>query len=185
MKVFIGGSRRISQLNIEVKKRLQNIIDQSFTVLIGDAKGADKAVQKFFVEKRYSEVIIYCSGSKCRNNLGGWPTVNIEVKKNLKGIAFYMIKDERMAVEADYGFMLWDGKSAGTLNNILNLLKQQKNLLLYFLPKKQLLSISSLQQLNDVLNFCKDDDKLKIDKKIGFYRIIEEMSSAKQLTLPL
>jgi len=185
MKVFIGGSRRISQLNIEVKKRLQNIIDQSFTVLIGDAKGADKAVQKFFAEKRYSEVIIYCSGSKCRNNLGGWPTVNIEVKKKLKGIAFYMIKDERMVVEADYGFMLWDGKSAGTLNNILNLLKQQKNLLLYFLPKKQLLSISSLQQLSNVLNFCKDDDKLKIDKKIGFYRIIEEMSSAKQLTLPL
>ncbi len=185
MKVFIGGSRRISRLNTEVKKRLQNIIDQTFTVLIGDANGADKAVQKFFVEKRYSEVIVYCSGYRCRNNLGGWPIVNIDVNKNLKGIDFYMIKDERMADDADYGFMLWDGKSAGTLNNILNLLKQKKKLLLYFSPKKQFFSISSLPQLNDVLNFCKDEDKLKIDKKIGFYRIIEEMSSAKQLTLPL
>ena len=185
MKVFIGGSRRISRLNTAVKKRLQNIIDQTFTVLIGDANGADKAIQKFFAEKGYNEVIVYCSGYKCRNNLGGWPTINIDVKKKLKGIAFYMIKDKRMADEADYGFMLWDGKSAGTLNNILNLLRQQKNLLLYFSPNKQFLTISSLHQLNDILNFCKDEDKLKIDKKIGFYRIIEEMSSAKQLTLPL
>jgi hypothetical protein len=31
-----------------------------------------------------------------------------------------------MAIEADYGFVLWDGKSPGSLNNIIELLNKNK-----------------------------------------------------------
>ena len=44
-KVFIGGSRAITRLHPEVAKRLRNIIDGKLMVLVGDANGADKAVQ--------------------------------------------------------------------------------------------------------------------------------------------
>lgn len=34
-----------------------------------------------------------------------------------------------MAKAADYGFMIWNGKSKGTLNNIINLVQYNKNVL--------------------------------------------------------
>jgi hypothetical protein len=46
-KVFIGGSRRLSQLNKDLKGRLDNIVERGFTVIVGDANGADKAVQRY------------------------------------------------------------------------------------------------------------------------------------------
>jgi hypothetical protein len=36
-----------------------------------------------------------------------------------------------MARDAKYGLMLWDGKSKGTLNNILNLIAAEKRTLVY------------------------------------------------------
>ena len=45
--VFIGGSRRISRLNAEVRSRLDRIVDQKLPVLVGDANGADRSVQQY------------------------------------------------------------------------------------------------------------------------------------------
>jgi len=131
-KIFIGGSRKVTRLNEIIRKRISNIIDQNLTIYVGDANGADKAVQTFLSEKEYKNVSVFCSDMKCRNNVGKWKTVNIEVASELRGIKFYMAKDYEMAKLADYGFMLWDGKSAGTLNNVLNLLKLDKKLLFIF-----------------------------------------------------
>lgn len=46
--VFIGGSRHISRLPAQAKERLNNIIENGHNVVVGDANGADKAVQKHF-----------------------------------------------------------------------------------------------------------------------------------------
>ncbi len=72
-KVFIGGSRRISRLNVAVRRRIDNIIEKGLPVLIGDANGADKAVQAYLHEKRYGPVEVFCSDETPRNNLGRWP----------------------------------------------------------------------------------------------------------------
>ena len=48
--VFVGGSRRISRLSAQAKDRLDNVIGSGFHVLVGDANGADKAVQKHLLE---------------------------------------------------------------------------------------------------------------------------------------
>lgn len=50
-KVFIAGSRQLSRLNAEVKRRIDTMIEKGFTVLVGDANGADKAVQRYRVGK--------------------------------------------------------------------------------------------------------------------------------------
>ena len=59
--VFLSGSRKLSRLNREIRDRLQNIVEKQFSVIIGDANGADKALQKYFTEIHYQNVIVFCS----------------------------------------------------------------------------------------------------------------------------
>ena len=49
-KVFIAGSRQLSRLNADVKRRIETMIEKGFTILVGDANGADKAVQRYLAE---------------------------------------------------------------------------------------------------------------------------------------
>ncbi len=175
--VFLGGSRKITKLNKDIKERLLNIINQQFAILIGDANGADKALQHFLIEKRYNNVSVYCSGNRCRNNLGNWGTVKIGSDSKTKSIKFYMLKDAEMANKAEYGFMLWDGKSAGTLNNVLNLLTNQKKTLIYFSPQKRFYTISDINSLIELLNYCEEDDLKKINEKINYSKRLEELKS--------
>ena len=51
-KVFFGGSRNIVRLNAEVKGRVDKVISSGFAVLIGDANGADKTLQKYLEQLR-------------------------------------------------------------------------------------------------------------------------------------
>ena len=62
-----------------------------------------------------------------------------------------------MAQVASYGFMIWDGKSKGTLNNVLNLLQLQKNILVYFSPDKSCYKLKSSKDLNTLLKKCSID----------------------------
>ena len=78
-KVFIGGSRRISRLDAEVKRRIDRMIEKRLPVIVGDANGADKAVQDYLRTKDYDLVEVFCSGDSCRNNRGGWPTRTVPV----------------------------------------------------------------------------------------------------------
>ena len=119
-KVFIGGSRQISRLTAPVLERLHTIMEKEFPVIVGDSyhpKGADKAVQDYFFSKGYQNVEVFCSGSIFRNNIGHWNTRNIDTATHVKGRASCTVKDRAMALEATYGFMVWDGKSPGTLLN--------------------------------------------------------------------
>jgi probable addiction module antidote protein len=132
--IFIGGSRHISRLSAEAKERLQNVVSSGAHVVVGDANGADKAVQKFLQDASYHNVTVYCSGDLCRNNLGRWETHNVPAPKNAKGFDFYAIKDREMANEADFGLMIWDGKSPGTVLNILRLVRAGKKAVLLNQP---------------------------------------------------
>lgn len=126
-------------------------MDQSFTVLLGDASGVDKAVQKYFADKHYNSVIVFCAGSSCRNNIGGWEIRHIRVDRSSKDYKFYMAKDVEMAREADYGFMIWDTKSGGTLSNILELLEMGKKVLVYIGPRKSFAKLHTIEDLRHLL----------------------------------
>jgi hypothetical protein len=130
-KVFIGGSRHVSLLTAPVRARLDTIMEKGLPVIVGDADGADKAVQQYLFSKSYKKVEVFCSGSACRNNVGHWHTRQVATAARDKGRAFYTAKDRAMAREAAYGFMVWDGKSTGTLLNVLRLLRQGKKVVVY------------------------------------------------------
>jgi len=150
--VFVAGSRALSRLNPEIRKRLDNIVDQNFSVLVGDANGADKAVQKYLAERRFPHVIVYCMES-CRNNLGEWPVRSHTAERDVKRDRYYYgIKDAAMAKDATCGFMLWDGISKGTLSNAINLLDSDKKVVLYLSPKKQFFNLHNFADLDKALN---------------------------------
>jgi len=119
--VFVAGSRQISRLPAEVSSRLDTMIEKGFQILVGDANGADKAVQRYLADKSYPNVLVHCMKDHCRNNVGHWPTREVAAPRGAKGFDYYSLKDRAMAETAEYGLMLWDGKSKGTVNNVVNL----------------------------------------------------------------
>ncbi len=178
--VFLSGSRAISQLNQEIRERLARITSQSFYILVGDANGADKALQSFLKENNYAKVTVYCSGKCCRNNIGHWQTYNVEVPAGYKGRDFYTQKDRLMAQLADYGFVLWDGKSPGSIENVINLLKGGKSVLVYFSPDKEFVSVGSVSQLKRLLDRTRFDDREAIEKKIKLERLLSALEGDSQ-----
>src|SRR2546428_2821277 len=117
-KMFIGGSRRVTRLNADVQRRIDKIIEQGFAILVGDANGADKAVQTYLRSRRYHKVDVFCTGGDCRNNVGDWPISTVPAPAGSRGLDYYAVKDDRMAEEASAGLMIWDSKSVGTLMNM-------------------------------------------------------------------
>lgn len=152
--IFIGGSRHVSRLPPEVKKRLDNVVTSGHQVLVGDANGADKAVQKHFFDQHYDKVVVFCSGGTPRNNLGTWPTHPVAAPKNAKGFQFYAAKDREMAREADFGLMIWDGKSPGTVLNVLRLALAGKIAVLFNVPDKDVVNVKSLDHWKSFIARC-------------------------------
>ena len=138
MNGFVGGSRAISKLSAAVTERLDDFVGRRCTILVGDANGADKAVQRYFAGRDYRDVIVYYVGS-CRNNLGSGPTRQIEPRGGKrKDFFYYAAKDAAMSRDARCGFMLWDAHSRGTLQNLVRLLRDHKRALLYVAPSREM-----------------------------------------------
>lgn len=151
--VFIGGSRAVSRLNTAVLERLDDLIQKKCQIFIGDANGADKAVQQHFADRNYRHVTVFCMGI-CRNNVGDWEVRKIEAHSSRKDFMYYATKDVAMAREAKCGVMLWDGKSKGTLHNIVNLIGANKKVLVYFSPEKSFYKLSTAEDVDALLLRC-------------------------------
>lgn len=154
MKIFIAGARSITSLNNDVKVRLMSIYNNNHSVYVGDCYGIDTAIQKFFIKLGYDNVTVFASNGKVRNNIGNWNVRSVYVNESIKGFNFYKQKDIAMANSADYGFMIWDGKSRGTLNNIINLVNQNKKVLVYITIFHKMFVIGTIFQLNSLLVQC-------------------------------
>lgn len=172
-KVFFGGSRNLGRLNPALRTRLRNLITNKHTVLVGDANGVDKAVQSFFAEEGYRNVIIYCMDGECRNNVGNWEIRSIDSGRRKKDFAYYAMKDAQASLDADYGFMIWDGESKGTLNNVLNLIQQGKSALVYRSPSREFIQIRSTDDIVSLVASCSTEvvkylnKKIKLEKRVA------------------
>ncbi len=147
--VFIGGSRKLSRLNQQVRHRLDNIVEKGFSILIGDANGADRAVQTYLASKRYRKVTVFFIAGNCRNNVGDWVTHVVRPAHGAKGFAYFSAKDRVMAEEADYGLMLWDGKSRGTLTSIVDLIRHERPVVVYVASEKSFTTLHGRVEFAD------------------------------------
>ena len=126
MKVFIGGSINIKEFGLEAAMLIEDFMSDNLDVLIGDASGVDKEVQGYLDSSYYGGVTVYACNGKARNNVGGWNVKAINVPTVLSGREYYEQKDIAMTNDCDFGLMIWDGKSKGTLNNIKRLIDAGK-----------------------------------------------------------
>jgi len=176
--VFIGGSRGImKKLPGAVTKRIDNIIMRNFTALVGDASGADALIQKYLAEKGYLNTLVFCTGT-CRRNAGGWKTVLTQANAGERGFKFYELKDRKMADLTNYGFMVWDGISKGTLNNVLNLLERNKSTLVYFAPEELFHIVRGGEDLLPLLTKCDRRATSLFEEKLGLSRRLSRLPIA-------
>jgi len=166
-KVFIAGSRHLSRLNKDVKRRIDNIVEKGFTVIVGDANGADKAVQRYVNSRRYSNVMVFCMEGGCRNNIGHWPTRTITAADpGRRDFAYYSAKDRAMVEEAEYGLMLWDGRSRGTLTSIVHLVRQGKPVVVYIAPDRSFYTLRQSDHLAEMLGRFDPAALHRIDREL-------------------
>ncbi len=165
--VFLSGSRSISRLNSEVRQRLQNMVDKGLDIITGDANGADRTMQAFLADQQYPKVTVYFVGEAPRNNVGKWATHKVTADAPTRAMRdFYAQKDREMSKIADLGFVLWDGKSSGALQNIFWLLSQGKTAVVYFAPEKRFFNFKAQDEVVELLINYDDDLLDDIERKI-------------------
>jgi hypothetical protein len=84
-----------------------------------------------------------------------------------RGWQYFATKDLAMAKAASYGFMIWDGRSKGTVNNLLNLLHFGKVCLLYKTGDKDFVTVRNASDLRAVLAKCSDGDYAELSARLN------------------
>jgi len=146
--VFLGGSRRIARLDERIRTKLDQLVARGLWMLVGDANGADRAIQEHLASRGYERVVVYSVAGMLRNNVGHWEVRSVEAPKGARGCNLYSAKDREMAKDASYGFMIWDGKSRGTLENVRNLLAYGKPVAVHLEPLNRFVSLRSTEELH-------------------------------------
>lgn len=75
--VFISGSIAIRHLPGQVISRVMTIYDRGLPIVIGDARGADSAVQRLLFERGATDVTVFTADGFPRNNVGDWQVRNV------------------------------------------------------------------------------------------------------------
>lgn len=82
-----------------------------------------------------------------------------------------------MAEDCDFGLMIWDCKSPGTLSNVIELLQHGKKSVVYLRPLENFLTVTSLEDLEDLLNHMAPLARGEADKKIGLSKKLDQLRS--------
>jgi hypothetical protein len=90
--VFIGGSGHITRLTSDVRARLDRIVGSGLPVVVGDANGADQAVQGYLAGRHHESVEVFSSDESPRNNLGGWPVRIVRPTHRARDFDYYVRK---------------------------------------------------------------------------------------------
>ncbi len=59
-----------------------------------------------------------------------------------------------MAQDADYGLMVWNGKSRGTLRDIMDLAQKGKKVALYYIPHRKFYCIANGEEVQTLVKGC-------------------------------
>lgn len=152
MKVFISGSISIQELPDNVEKEINKYISKGYEVLVGDAKGVDILVQKFCNEKNYYNLTVYSTYKKPRFLASrSFRVKYIKVDFNIKSERKKQTKkDEAMTLDSDFSFVIWNGKSQGSYENILRALKYKKHVKVYLTDENIFLYNPKEEQVNSI-----------------------------------
>lgn len=152
MKIVLGGSRNLAYMPEEVMSRLETYMAKNAEFLVGDAPGIDSKFQEILNRNQYRNVTVLSSAGHVRNNLGNWVTRIIDSGLKSKSAARHTAKDRVMTSEAEIGVMIWDKESAGTLANVIDLVKSGKSCLMYIAGDNELIEIDNQTTLEELIS---------------------------------
>ena len=164
--VFVAGSIAISRLAPEVAKRIGALVDRDLAVIVGDADGADTAIQSCLKDHGATQVTVYCSGPVPRNNIGDWPVEQVFSSAPPGTRAFFTAKDVEMAQVADYGLMVWDSRSTGTLSNVLELLARDRKSVVFVNKSKTFVTVKDTESLEGLVAMMSESARQKAEMKM-------------------
>lgn len=165
--VFIAGSISISRLHEKVADRINKIVSSDFNVVVGDADGADTSIQECLHRYQAGKVTVYCAGDSPRNNVAEWPVHRVISKAKTGTRAYFTAKDLEMARDSDYGLMVWDCKSTGTLSNVIELLRGRKKSVVFVNKDRDFITISDVDGLERLVALMSEHARAKAEEKIG------------------
>ena len=159
----------------KVQSRINNVINSGFNIVVGDANGADRFIQEHLHACHADKVTVYYTGEVPRNNVGDWPVHHVQSKAKVGSREFFATKDLEMAKISDYGLMIWDCESTGTLSNIIEMLKKNKKSLVFINKNTDFVTVSDRNGLDHILNFMTHKACAKAEGKIGLSDKIAEL----------
>lgn len=177
MKIVLGGSRKITNLPTSVAKCVQELVDSGAEFLVGDAPGIDTSFQKFLQSLDSQNVTVYSSAGYVRNNLGGWKTVEVETSIKSKSSDLHAFKDREMCKLADYGLMVWDSESAGTLSNVLDLINNGKECLVFNSAESNI-DLMKFDNIDSLQDWCAQFPEVTIEAKKRLMRFSKRASKS-------
>jgi hypothetical protein len=152
MTYILGGSRYLVNLPSEVKVLLDEKMSTNEFFNIGDAPGSDSSFQTFFANKQYKNIKIFSSAGYIRNNVGNWDWELIDSGLKSKSNSVHAFKDRYMCKISASGIMIWDCQSAGTLSNVIDLVRQGKNCFIWVAPDSDLYQFDNQNSLEKWMN---------------------------------
>ncbi|MDB5576414.1 MAG: hypothetical protein JWR80_1590 [Bradyrhizobium sp.] len=185
--LFLSGSRSISRLSPMFEQRLANALSVGLHIVVGDAYGADAAMQTFLAGQGARRVTVHCSGRQPRHNVGGWSVQTVDSHARAGSRAFFAAKDVVMARSADFGLMLWDGESTGTLNNLINLLGRKCISVVHIAPAARSMVVADIAGLDRLLSFmparARDMAEATTRRSATLERLRLEQHESRRLTI--
>ncbi len=182
--VFVASSLSIKRLHPRFLECIDRIVASNLSVVVGDADGADTSIQNALADRGVTSVTVYCSGSRPRNNVGDWPVHQVETSHEPGSRAFFTAKDIEMAEAADYGLMMWDAKSTGTLSNVIELLKRGRTSRVFVNKEQRLVTVKDVSGLIELVDLMSEGARSKAEQKIGLSRRVSALSR-EQFALPV
>ena len=182
--VFIAGSIRIKRVHPHFVDRMSTIVSENMDVVVGDANGADTSIQQELSNRMAKNVTVYCTGDEPRNNIGKWKVRRVHSSAEPGTRAFFSAKDREMASIADFGLMLWDAASTGTLSNVIELLKGGKKCVVFINKDKSFINVKEVEDIHKLVAVMSEGAKAQAERKIGLKSKIFDLTN-KQFGLPL
>lgn len=113
--LLMGSSAfKASELPAEVRKRIDDAIEQDMQMIVGEASGASRLFQDYLKAKGYRNVVVG-HAVRIRYNADNWPT--FQYGKNLKE------RERNMIQDCDSAIIIWMNQS-GVIAENLELLKR-------------------------------------------------------------
>lgn len=176
--VFIAGSIKIKNLDKLVIERVRKIVDSGYQIVVGDANGADSSIQQLLMELDSNNTTVFSSSAHPRNNLGNWCVCVVDSEHSPGSRAFFTAKDLKMAEIADYGLMVWDSQSTGTLSNVIELLRQNKYSAVFVHKAKIFELIKTTNDLKKLISYMSPAALEKAEQKIKLSQKLDQLDNS-------